>query len=244
MQGNFSLSNFVNWGEELLFIYCDGLVMLACYQNGQGNFYFSVVLFLDEYNDLVCNGEIFVFMLFKMLVFFCQGQQLFYMIGQDVMIVVFYDVMSSDIVYKLQGEVEEFIFEQCIIGVKVYFIVGQQVNEVGYYDFFLQLENLLGIYVFNYDCCEFDFDYYSLDELVEYVGLLVNFINIVDNVVFIVMIEEWSQGILLWCWCLILVLVFLGVEVLLLWFWEVQEGCCYGFFFCKFVCFFFLGRRN
>lgn len=220
-QGNFSLSNFANRGEEPLLTYRDGSVLLARYQNGQGNLYLSAAPLSDEYNDLVRNGEIFVPMLFKMSVSSRQGQQLSYTIGQDATIVAPHDATSSDIVYKLQGEAEEFIPEQRIIGAKVYLTVGQQVDEAGYYDLFLQPENPLGTYAFNYDRRESDLDYYSPDELAEYVGPLANLINVADNAVLTATIEERSQGIPLWRWCLILALVFLGVEVLLLRFWEV-----------------------
>lgn len=195
--------------------------MLARYQNGQGNLYLSAAPLSDEYNDLVRNGEIFVPMLFKMSVSSRQGQELSYTIGQDATIVAPHDATSSDIVYKLQGEAEEFIPEQRIIGAKVYLTVGQQVDEAGYYDLFLQPENPLGTYAFNYDRRESDLDYYSPDELAGYVGPLANLINIADNAVLTATIEERSQGIPLWRWCLILALVFLGAEVLLLRFWEV-----------------------
>jgi hypothetical protein len=220
-QGNFSLSNFANRGEEPLLTYRDGSVLLARYQNGQGNLYLSAAPLSDEYNDLVRNGEIFVPMLFKMSVSSRQGQELSYTIGQDATIVAPHDATSSDIVYKLQGEAEEFIPEQRIIGAKVYLTVGQQVNEAGYYDLFLQPENPLGTYAFNYDRRESDLAYYSPDELSSYVGPLANLINVADNAVLTATIEERSQGIPLWRWCLILALVFLGAEVLLLRFWEV-----------------------
>ncbi|MBV6654953.1 MAG: hypothetical protein KI786_14410, partial [Mameliella sp.] len=219
--GNFKLSKYANRGEEPLLTFRDGSVLLARYQNGQGNLYLSAAPLSEDFNDLVSNGEVFVPMLFKMAVSSRQGQQLSYTIGQDGTMTAPHDATSSEIVYKLQGEAEEFIPEQRIIGSKVYLTAGQQVEEAGYYNLFLQLEKPLATYAFNYDRRESDLNYYSPDELASYVGPLVNLINVADNAVLTATIEERSQGIPLWRWCLILALVFLGAEVLLLRFWKV-----------------------
>ncbi len=220
-QGNFSLSNYANRGEEPLLSYRDGAVLLARYQKGQGNLYLSAAPLDEAYSGLVRNGEIFVPMLFKMAISSRQGQALSYTIGQNATIVAPHDATSSDIVYKLKGEAEEFIPEQRIIGAKVYLNAGQQIEDAGYYDLFLQPEDILATYAFNYDRRESALTYYSPEELSEYVGPLANLINVSDNAVLTATIEERSQGVTLWRWCLILALLFLGAEVLLLRFWKV-----------------------
>lgn len=220
-QGNFSLSNYANRGEEPLLTYRDGAVLLARYQKGQGNLYLSAAPLNEAYSNLVRNGEIFVPMLFKMAISSRQGQALSYTIGQNATLVAPHDATSSDIVYKLRGEDEEFIPEQRIIGAKVYLNAGQQVKEAGYYDLFLQPEAILATYAFNYDRRESELTYYGPEELAEYVGPIANLINVSENAVLTATIEERSQGVSLWRWCLILALLFLGAEVLLLRFWKV-----------------------
>lgn len=220
-QGNFSLSNYANRGEEPLLTYRDGAVLLARYQKGRGNLYLSAAPLNEAYSNLVRNGEIFVPMLFKMAISSRQGQALSYTIGQNATLVAPHDATSSDIVYKLRGEDEEFIPEQRIIGAKVYLNAGQQVKEAGYYDLFLQPEAILATYAFNYDRRESELTYYGPEELAAYVGPIANLINVSENAVLTATIEERSQGISLWRWCLILALLFLGAEVLLLRFWKV-----------------------
>ena len=71
--GNFKLSKYANRGEEPLLTFRDGSVLLARYQNGQGNLYLSAAPLSEDFNDLVSNGEVFVPMLFKMAVSSRQG---------------------------------------------------------------------------------------------------------------------------------------------------------------------------
>ena len=94
-------------------------------------------------------------------------------------------------------------------------------QEAGFYDLFLNPEDKLAKFAFNYDRKESELDYYSGDDLINYVGPLVNVIETTDSAILTAKIEERSKGIVLWRWCIILSLIFLALEVLLLRFWKV-----------------------
>ena len=219
-QGNFGLTNYSDRKEEPLMQYRDGNRYLSKYQIGQGHLYLSSAPLNEEINSLVRNGEIFIPMLYKMAISSGYQKPIAYTIGKDELIEASHETQSGEIVYKLKGNEEEFIPEQRIVGAKVFLGVGEQVKEAGFYQLFLNPAEILGQYAFNYDRKESDLAYYSLTDLRELVGENVNIIEVVDDIPFSTLIEEQSQGIVLWRWCLALALLFLVVEVLLLRFWK------------------------
>lgn len=218
--GNFRLTEYGNRREERLLTYRDGGAYLAKYRIGEGQVYLCAAPLDENFNNLVRNGEIFIPMLYKMAISAGQGQRVAYTIGQDETITARHLATSSDIVYKLQGQAEEFIPEQRIIGSKVFLNVNNQVQDAGYYTLFLNRDNPLGKYAFNYDRKESILEYFTPGALAEFAGPLANVIDVSDNALLTAQIEEQSQGTSLWRWCLILVLLFLGAEVLLLRFWR------------------------
>lgn len=218
--GNFRLTEYGNRREERLLTYRDGGAYLAKYRIGEGQVYLCAAPLDENFNNLVRNGEIFIPMLYKMAISAGQGQRVAYTIGRDETITARHLATSSDIVYKLQGQAEEFIPEQRIIGSKVFLNVNNQVQDAGYYTLFLNRDNPLGKYAFNYDRKESILEYYTPGALAEFAGPLANVIDVSDNALLTAQIEEQSQGISLWRWCLILALLFLGAEVLLLRFWR------------------------
>lgn len=219
-QGNFGLTNYSNRREEPLMQYRDGNRFLVKYQVGQGHLYLSTVPVNEEVNNLVRNGEIFIPMLYKMAISSGYQKPIAYTIGRDQLIVANHQANSGEIVYKLKGSDEEFIPEQRIVGSKVYLSVGEQVREAGYYQLFLNSDEILDQYAFNYDRKESDLAYYNVEDLQNVVGSGFSIIEMPEAVPFSTLIEERSQGIVLWRWCLILTLVFLAVEILLLRFWK------------------------
>lgn len=219
-QGNFGLTNYSNRREEPLMQYRDGNRFLVKYQVGQGHLYLSTVPVNEEVNNLVRNGEIFIPMLYKMAISSGYQKPIAYTIGRDQLIVANHQANSGEIVYKLKGSDEEFIPEQRIVGSKVYLSVGEQVREAGYYQLFLNSDEILDQYAFNYDRKESDLAYYNVEDLQNVVGSGFSIIEMPEAVPFSTLIEERSQGIVLWRWCLILTLLFLAVEVLLLRFWK------------------------
>lgn len=220
-QGNFALSAYANRGEESLLSYRDGTVLLARYQAGQGNLYLCAAPLDEAYSNLVSNGEIFIPLLFKAAISSRQGQDIAYTIGQSATLSAPHQALSTEMVYKLRGEEEEFIPEQRVIGAKVQFSSNEQLQQAGFYELFLEPTSPISTYAFNYDRRESLLEYYRPDELAERFGPLANLINIADNAVLTAKIEARSQGTTLWRLFLILALVFLGAEVLLLRFWKV-----------------------
>ncbi|PHN01330.1 BatA domain-containing protein [Flavilitoribacter nigricans] len=219
-QGNFGLTNYSNRREEPLMQYRDGNRYLSKYQIGKGHLYLSTVPLNEEVNSLVRNGEIFIPMLYKMAISSGYQKPIAYTIGQDELIEASHETQSGEIVYKLTGDDEEFIPEQRIVGAKVFLGVGEQVKEAGFYQLFLNQDDILEQYAFNYDRKESDLAYYGLEELRSLVGPNASLIEVADNTPFSTVIEERSQGIVLWRWCLALTLLFLALEVLLLRFWK------------------------
>ena len=219
-QGNFGLTNYSNRKEEPLMQYRDGNRYLSKYQIGQGHLYLSAVPLNAEVNSLVRNGEIFIPMLYKMAISSGYQKPIAYTIGQDELLEAAHETQSGEIVYKFKGEDEEFIPEQRIVGAKVFLGVGEQVKKAGFYQLFLNPDEILEQYAFNYDRKESDLSYYNLADLKTLVGSNAAIIEVADNTPFSTVIEERSQGIVLWRWCLALTLLFLALEVLLLRFWK------------------------
>ncbi len=219
-QGNFRLGN-TGRGEEPLLLYRDGSPYLSKYQIEEGHLYLCAAPLNEDYNDLVRNGEIFVPMLYKMAISSARGRKIAYTIGRDEVIEDEHVSTSNEIVYKLKGEGEEFIPEQRIIGARVYLSIGNQARQAGFYDLFLNPEETLATYGFNYDRKESELAYFSPEDLAAYVGDNATVIDVRETAVLTGRIEERSRGVVLWRWCLILALVFLAAEVLLLRLWRV-----------------------
>lgn len=220
--GNFKLSRFQSRKAEQLLTYRDGEPYLAKFQVEQGNLYLCSAPLNTDYNDLVRNGEIFIPLLYKTAISSGQTRPVAYTIGQDDQIE--YPVsqtIGNETVYKLKGQAEEFIPEQRIIGAKAILGVHQQIPEAGFYELFLNPEEQLYQYAFNYDRQESDLAYFNSDDLQNLVGPETTIIDISDGAYLTQTIEERSQGIVLWRWCIVAVLIFLGAEVLLLRFWQV-----------------------
>ncbi len=166
--------------------------------------------------------EIFIPLLYKTAISAGQTRPIAYTIGRDDQIN--YPItknIGNETVYKLKGRAEEFIPEQRIIGSKAILGIHQQIPEAGFYDLFLNEEEALYRYAFNYDRQESDLDYFSTDELQNKVGTTTSIIDISEGAYLTQTIEERSQGIVLWRWCIFAALLFLGLEIVLLRFWKV-----------------------
>ncbi len=220
-EGNFKMTGYSNRGEELLMRYRDGGSFIAKYQAGQGHLYLSAAPLNPEYNDLVRNGEIFIPMLYKMAISSGRENKIAYFIGQDEVIERGHSATSTELVYKLRGEAEEFIPEQRIAGAKVFLGVNNQIKQAGFYNLFLNEEETLATYGFNYDRQESALEYLNTEALKDQFGSFLNVLESESATVLTGTIQDRSQGVKLWRWCLILALLFLGAEVLLLRFWKV-----------------------
>jgi hypothetical protein len=220
-KGNFRQSEFGVRKEERLLTYRDGASYLSKYQLGLGNLYLCAAPLDEELNDLARNGEIFIPMLNRMAISSRRSQQIAYVIGRDEVVEADHQTTSAEMVYKLKGPDEEFIPEQRIVGNKVYLSLGGEVMAAGIYDLFLQPQEVLARFAFNYDRAESDLSYYSPVELRAEAAGAYNVIEVADAATLSARIEARSQGTPLWRWCLILALLFLAAEALLLRFWRV-----------------------
>ena len=222
-KGNYKMSNFGSRGEERLLIYRDGTSYLSKYQSEQGNLYLCTAPLNEQYNNLIRNGEIFIPMLYKMAISSGKYRPIAYTIGKDEVIQADNRISGSgaETVYKLKGRAEEFIPEQRIVGSKVFLGIDNQVKEAGFYDLFLNPDEVLEKFGFNFDRKESNLKYYTEEDLANIATAKMSIINEKANADFGVAIEERSRGVVFWRWCVVLALLFLAAEVLLLRFWKV-----------------------
>ncbi len=220
-KGNFKLTRYSNRSEEVLLRYRDGNSYLSKYPLEAGNIYLCAAPLNFDYNTLAKNPEVFVPMLYKMAIATGKQSQIAYIIGKDEVIEADNLKTGAETVYKLKGTEEEFIPGQKALGPKVVLSMNNQVRKAGFYNLFLQEEETVSKFAFNYDRRESALDYYTDTELESLGGTLVDVIKINQDVNFGQLIGERSRGIILWKWCLILALIFLFIEVLLLRFWKV-----------------------
>lgn len=219
---NFKMSSFASRGQERLLTYRDGSPFLSKYQLDQGNFYLCAAPLNEKYNNLVRNGEVFIPMLYKMAISSAKDKTIAHIIGQDEVIQADNFLTGSETVYKLKGQSEEFIPEQKIIGSKVLLGINNQIKEAGFYNLFLDQNETLSKYAYNYDRKESKLEYLNSSDLKDLGGDNVNIIDGTAEANLTPIIGERSQGTILWRWFLIAALVFLAIEVLLLRFWEVK----------------------
>lgn len=219
--GNWRLTTFNNRKEEQLLTYRDGSSFLSKYQVGDGNLYLCAAPLNEELNNLMRNGEIFIPMLYKMAISSRKANRLAYTIGRDEVIEVDHRSSSGEIVYKLKGEGEEFIPEQRVVGNKVFLGISNQIPEAGFYDLFLNPQEVLASFAFNYDRQESRLEYFSASELSKLDNPRITVIDVNETAVLTARIEERAQGITLWRLCLLLALAFLAAEAAILRLWKV-----------------------
>lgn len=219
-QGNYPLTSFSTRKATPLLRYRDGSRAIVKYQIGEGNVYLSSAPLDEQVFDLVRNGEVFIPMLYKMAISAGQSKPISYTIGNDNRLEAPHVVTSSETVYKLKGQKDEFIPQQRIIGGKVILNVNDEVKEAGF--FVLKNDKLEDIthFAFNYDRKESNLECLSQDALN---ALKLDNVSVLkaDNPAELTeLISEQSQGVQLWKWCVIFVLLFLLVETLLLRLWR------------------------
>lgn len=221
-QGNYRFARSAARGEEPLLSYRDGSTFLAKYRIGQGHVYLCAAPLDESYSDLVLNGEIFVPMLYKMALSSGRRQQIAYTIGKnEVLVAELPRQLGGDQVYKMQGSQNTFIPGQRAVGSRMFLEVQNQIQEAGYFSLFQREEEPLIQYAFNYDRRESDLQTLSTDELRSALGPNVSILEAEQRADFRALVDERSQGLVLWRLCLILALLFLLAETLLLRFWKV-----------------------
>jgi hypothetical protein len=219
-KGNFKLSNIAGRSEERLLTYRDGTTFLAKYPAEKGNFYVSAAPLDERYSNLAKNGEIFVPMLYKMAISTAKSPTIFYTIGKDEYVEAEARVSAGESTYKLKGKAEEFIPEQKTIASKVILGVSEGLREAGFYNLYINPQEIISKYAFNYDRKESDLQYFTKDELAAFSKNNINLIDASAKANFTDLVGERSQGVPLWRWFIILALVALAIEQLLLRFFK------------------------
>jgi hypothetical protein len=219
-KGNFRMSNFSGRNEERLLIYRDGSTSLAKYPVEKGNFYVSAAPLDERYSNLSKNGEIFVPMLYKMAISTAKSPTIFYTIGKDEYVEAEAKVVAGESTYKLKGKSDEFIPEQKTIASKVILGVGNALKDAGFYNLYIDPQEVLRKYAFNYDRKESDLQYLSIAEMGSFLRSNISIIEANAKADFTDLVGERSQGISLWRWFIILALVALAIEQLLLRFFK------------------------
>lgn len=225
-QGNFITSRSAGRTEEQLMTYRDGSSYFSKYKTGQGHLYVCAAPLNEKENNLVRNSEVFVPMLYKTAISSARERKIAYTIGKDQTIDTETSELTSgkDVIFKLKGEKEEFIPGQRIVSSKVFLTPGEELNEAGIYDLYLNPGEIDAKFAFNFDRTESDLGCLSSDQLATMASsetLPYNLLEANAETNFTDYIGQKSLGVSFWKWCLILALFFLAIEAILLRVWKV-----------------------
>lgn len=215
-KGNFKMSSAAGRGEERLLTYRDGSAFLSKYPAEKGNLYVCAAPLDERYSNLSKNGEIFVPMLYKMAISTAKSPTIFYTIGKDEYVEAEARVTAGESTYKLKGKADEFIPEQKTIASKVILGVSEGLKEADFYSLYINPQEILHKYAFNYDRKESDLQYFTKEELSGVAKGNISLIDAQEKANFTDLVGEKSQGIALWRWFIILALVALAAEQLIL----------------------------
>ncbi|MCB0661403.1 MAG: VWA domain-containing protein, partial [Saprospiraceae bacterium] len=224
-QGNYTTSKSAGRTEEILLSYRDGSAYFSKYKAGQGHLYVCMAPLDEGQNNLVRNSEVFVPMLYKTAISSARERKIAYTIGKDQTIDTETGELTGgkDVIFKLKGEKEEFIPGQRIVSSKVFLTPGEELNEAGIYDLYLNPDEVEAKFAFNFDRAESDLNCLSTEQLESIASGSATFklLSANDETNFTDYIGQESLGISLWKWCLMLALFFLAIEGILLRIWKV-----------------------
>ncbi len=219
-KGNFRMGNISARGGEALMTYRDGAVFLQKYSVEKGNFYVCAAPLDERFSNLSKSGEIFVPMLYKMAIATAKSPQIAYTIGKDEFVEAEARVTAGESTYKMKGKNEEFIPDQKTISAKVILGVSEGTREADFYSLYINPQEIIAKYAFNFDRKESDLQYFTKDDLAKNANKNLSVIDANEKTNFTDLVGERSQGIALWRWFIILALVALAIEQLLLRFWK------------------------
>ena len=219
-KGNFKMGNVSARGGEALMTYRDGSVFLQKYNVEKGNFYVCAAPLDERFSNLSKSGEIFVPMLYKMAIATAKSPQIAYTIGKDEFVEAEARVTAGESTYKMKGKNEEFIPDQKTISSKVILGVSEGTREADFYSLYINPQETIAKYAFNFDRKESDLQYFTKDDLAKNANKNLFVIDANEKANFTDLVGERSQGIALWRWFIILALVALAIEQLLLRFWK------------------------
>jgi hypothetical protein len=219
-KGNFRMGNVSARGGEALMTYRDGSVFLQKYNVEKGNFYVCAAPLDERFSNLSKSGEIFVPMLYKMAIATAKSPQIAYTIGKDEFVEAEARVTAGESTYKMKGKNEEFIPDQKTISSKVILGVNEGTREADFYSLYINPQEIISKYAFNFDRKESDLQYFTKEDLAQNTNKNLSVIDANEKANFTDLVGERSQGIALWRWFIILALVALAIEQLLLRFWK------------------------
>ncbi|NND08544.1 MAG: hypothetical protein HKN87_19360 [Saprospiraceae bacterium] len=218
-----SQSNFIidvgTSGAEKLLGYRDGKSFLTKKRHAAGHLYLSAAPIGRSYSNLVDQAEVFVPMLYKMALSTGRPRQIAYTIGDDNMVEVENKSTDAEVIYKVGGTTT-FIPGQQSRGKYIVLNMHDQVRQAGFYDVYLDKDEILHTLAFNSNRLESDPTCYPVDEIERrYSGAnILRKSQLADLGSYI---AEKDRGIILWKYCLILALIFLALETLVIRFWSV-----------------------
>ncbi len=219
--GRYRLNLPASTGGEVLLRYRDGLPFLLKTAWGEGLTYICAAPLNEAYSDLTRNAEIFVPMLFRMVLAGNNAPRIAHTIGRDEWLEVEHlpSQIDGEIVYKMAGAEGEFIPEQQITGSRLLLHLRNQVRKAGFYTLYLEKDKPLYVFAFNYDRRESNLRTFSPEDLQRQWPQM-QVLDTYARADFSHYISEQDKGISLWRWCLIAALFFLGLEGLILRFFK------------------------
>ncbi|AFC26731.1 BatA domain-containing protein [Saprospira grandis] len=221
-QANFPLSKSARAAEQQLLRYRDGSSFLGKYKVKNGFLYLCSAPADSESSDLSKNGEVFVPMLYRMALESGKRQQIAYIVGQDQNLESEAQAQQQETAFKLGSRQLEFIPEQRRLGNRLLLGLNNQLQEAGFYQLYLNKEEVLDQFAFNYNRRESALEFYSLEELESSADGRYNIIDGNYGQDFGSLVLEETEGASLWKYFLILALLFLLLETLLLRLWQPQ----------------------
>ena len=221
-QANFPLSKSARAAEQQLLRYRDGSSFLGKYKVKDGFLYLCSAPADSESSDLSKNGEVFVPMLYRMALESGKRQQIAYIVGQDQNLESEAQAQQQETAFKLGSGQLEFIPEQRRLGNRLLLGLNNQLQEAGFYQLYLNKEEVLDQFAFNYNRRESALEFYSLEELESSADGRYNIIDGNYSQDFGSLVLEETEGASLWKYFLILALLFLLLETLLLRLWQPQ----------------------
>ncbi|EJF54820.1 N-terminal double-transmembrane domain-containing protein [Saprospira grandis DSM 2844] len=221
-QANFPLSKSARAAEQQLLRYRDGSSFLGKYKVKDGFLYLCSAPADSESSDLSKNGEVFVPMLYRMALESGKRQQIAYIVGQDQNLESEAQAQQQETAFKLGSGQLEFIPEQRRLGNRLLLGLNNQLQEAGFYQLYLNKEEVLEQFAFNYNRRESALEFYSLEELESSADGRYSIIDGNYGQDFGSLVLEETEGASLWKYFLILALLFLLLETLLLRLWQPQ----------------------
>ncbi len=219
-QSNYKMTRQGSKKERVILRYRDGNTFVGKYRHGAGQLYFCTAPLHPDQSDLARNGDIFAPMIFKMALAANRTNHIGYTISKDQLLETENRKTNLETVYKVGGPSDEFIPEQRVVGSRVRVMLNNQIQEAGFYNLYLDEEEVLEKYAFNYDRKESVLEYLSSEELTALGTKGFTLLKDQSDKNFTDLIGSRSNGTQLWKYCIILALIFLAIEILLLRFWK------------------------